>query len=175
MKRDRSAAQTAPPSKKTINLHKSLEKAESWLATQIRSGKIGLIDFLYRQQVPSVASPACLCGAPRQTARHVLLLCNDHPNRDLLRASGPLDYQFLTSTGRGLKAATTWLMGTGLLIALPVLVGAGDSARRRRPIEWHTSCSAVQLYSIVALRPSDFFAREKKVVFSPEGVFFFVN
>ena len=60
---------------KRLHIHEGLAKAESSLATQIRTGKIGLADFLYRRRVPSVTSPACPCGWYRQTAKHVIMFC----------------------------------------------------------------------------------------------------
>lgn len=39
-----------------------LAKAESALAAQIRTEKIGLANFLHRHHEPTVTSPACPCG-----------------------------------------------------------------------------------------------------------------
>ena len=69
------AALTTPLSKKRLCMHEGLAKAESSLATQIRTEKIGLADFLHRRRVPTVTSPACQCGWHRQTAKHIIMFC----------------------------------------------------------------------------------------------------
>lgn len=58
-------AQQANISKKRLKIHETLAKAESSLATQICIEKIGLTDFLHRQRVPDVTTPACPCGWPK--------------------------------------------------------------------------------------------------------------
>ena len=103
--------------KKLLKLHCSLAKAESSLAVQLRTGKIGLADFLHHRRVPGYESPACQCLHPRQTAKHVLLFCPRFADSrpDLVARAGTTDFQILTATNKGLKAATKWLMGTGIL------------------------------------------------------------
>ena len=60
--RNHTVAQSLPLSHKRPWIHVSLAKAESSLATQIRTEKIGLADFLYRQRVPGITSPECPYG-----------------------------------------------------------------------------------------------------------------
>ena len=68
-------AQQASLDKKRLKIHSNLAKAESSLATQIRTEKIGLANFLFNRRVPNVNSPACICGWPRQTAKHAIMHC----------------------------------------------------------------------------------------------------
>jgi len=70
--RSTSEAIQQPPDKRVLLLHEGLHKAESSIFTQIRTGKIGLADFLHRIGVPEATSPACACGYERETARHTL-------------------------------------------------------------------------------------------------------
>lgn len=61
--RNPTAVQTAPLSKKErIGLHKNLATAESSSAVQIHTDKIGFVQFLQQQRVPTVTSPTCECS-----------------------------------------------------------------------------------------------------------------
>ncbi|EAQ93236.1 hypothetical protein CHGG_01471 [Chaetomium globosum CBS 148.51] len=46
----------------TLRRHDGLSKAKSSLLIQIRTGAIGLWDFLFTREVPEVLTPACECG-----------------------------------------------------------------------------------------------------------------
>jgi len=58
-----------------FSYHAKLRKAESSMAVQLRSGKIGLNHFLRQRKVPGVRSAECICGWRKQTAKHMLLFC----------------------------------------------------------------------------------------------------
>ena len=115
--RNRTAAQMASLLKKErLDLHGNLAKAESSLAVQIRTEKIGFAQFLHRQRVPAVTSPACDCGWHSQTAKHIVRYCSLRPHRQrMLEEAGTMDYRKIVSTPKGLKAVTSWLMKLGLL------------------------------------------------------------
>ena len=103
-------------SKKRLKIYTLLEKAESAVTTQIRTGNISLADFLYQRRVPAVTSPACPCGWHRQTPEHVIMFCRLIDNREqMFRAAGTNNYQQLSETVKTLKILTAWLMKTGLL------------------------------------------------------------
>src|ERR1700684_3835831 len=51
-----------PPTKERLKLHDELQKAESSLLVQMRTGKIGLRAFLFERRVPDVMTPVCSCG-----------------------------------------------------------------------------------------------------------------
>lgn len=122
------AAQQGELRPKRLGLHKNLSKPESSLAVQIRSEKIGFADFLFRQRVPTVTSPACSCGYPRQTVKHVLLFCSDRGNRHRLRQGGcPLDFRTLTNTAKGLKCSVDWLLRENILPQFSLVVEAMES------------------------------------------------
>ena len=104
----------SPTEQKTTVIHKLLRKAESALTIQIRTGKIGLDDFLYQRRVPAVTSPACPCGRQGQTPEY--MFCRLIDNREqMFRAAGTNNYQQLTETSKTPKILTAWLMKTGLL------------------------------------------------------------
>ena len=88
-----------------LKIHAPLKKAESALATQIRAGKIGLADFLYKRRVPGITSPACPCGWHRQTPEHVIMFCRLMSDRDsMFREAGTESYQALTESPKPLRA-----------------------------------------------------------------------
>ena len=111
------AAQSEPlHRKKRLKLHEDLVKAESALAVQIRSEKIGFAKFLHTRRVPGVTSPECDCGWHSQTANHIIRWCPLRNDRDRLLANAETeDYRVLTTTSKGLKLTTKWLMQQNLL------------------------------------------------------------
>ncbi|OHE93878.1 zinc knuckle [Colletotrichum orchidophilum] len=66
---------TPKPIKKVLELHKGLSKRQSALLVQMRTGKIGLQDFLFNRRVPGTTSANCTCREGRQTVSHILLRC----------------------------------------------------------------------------------------------------
>ena len=67
--------------KERLDLHGNLAKAESSLAVQVRTEKIGFAQFLHRLRVLAVTSPACDCGWHSQTAKHIAWYCHLRPHR----------------------------------------------------------------------------------------------
>ena len=114
-KSDPSASLTAGLSRKRLQIHEGLARAQSSLATQIRTEKIGFADFLHKQRVPTVTSPACPCGWHRQTAKHVIMFC---PLQDLGGKGPPgslANFNSLVNSAQGLKIVTSRLIKSGLL------------------------------------------------------------
>ena len=98
-------------------LHQGLRKAESSLAVQLRTEKVGFAAFLYERKVPGVLSPACECGWRRQDPKHIIVFCPNHAatrNR-LYEEAGTRHYKEMLATKRGLRAVAGWVMREGLL------------------------------------------------------------
>ena len=98
-------------------LHQRLRKAESSLAIQLRTEKVGFAAFLHARRVPGVISPACRCGWQKEDPKHVIIFCPDraHHRRRLYEAAGTNRYERMMSTGKGLRAVTRWVMSKSLL------------------------------------------------------------
>ena len=105
------------PYQSALRLHASLSKAQSSILTQVRTGKIGLVAFLCKRRVPGFPTPACSCGAPWETAKHVVLDCPHllRARRSLYLAAATTDYQALTSRPRPTTALTAWILRQGIL------------------------------------------------------------
>ncbi|KAK8123267.1 hypothetical protein PG999_003185 [Apiospora kogelbergensis] len=109
------------PEKATLDRYTSMKRAVSATVFQLRTGKIGLKDYLW--QIRRTDSPQCSCG-DRQTVRHVLLQCSRY---NALReevwaspGSGWKGPRPPTSTkeiwkSRRAKTAAIFLLRTGLL------------------------------------------------------------
>ena len=59
----------------TLAKNSGLQKHESSLLVQIRTGKVGLRALLYSRGVPDVTSPGCDYGAGKETVIHLLAEC----------------------------------------------------------------------------------------------------
>lgn len=60
---------------KTLQRHEGLNKAQSSLLVQARTGAIGLRDFLFKRRVPEILTPYCECGEERETVEHLVVWC----------------------------------------------------------------------------------------------------
>src|SRR6266576_6422559 len=81
----------------------------------LRTGIIGLKDWLYWVGV-LVGSLRYECGWPRQTPKHVILVCPLRTNREaMLLAAGIENYNTLLLIQKGLKAVTWWLISQNIL------------------------------------------------------------
>jgi hypothetical protein len=109
----RVAAHTRDDTLRDLRLHDNLRKAESSVATQLRTEKIGFNAFLARQKVPNVA-PGCSCGHPNQTVKHVLLFCPDL-DRTGDQFGPSSDLSSILSNANSLKKAIGWLMRQNIL------------------------------------------------------------
>ena len=83
---------------------------------QLRTGKIGLKDFLHKIGVPDVTSAACACGHERETPEHVTIFCPLHQDaREQLRMNGRLDFGALLTKVEGVKKVTRWWLRRRIL------------------------------------------------------------
>jgi hypothetical protein len=58
-----------------LRMKENWARAESTVATLLRTEHIGLNDYLCRRRVPGYLKPDCYCGWPRQTPKHIILFC----------------------------------------------------------------------------------------------------
>jgi hypothetical protein len=108
---------------KTLKRHEDLSKAKSSLLVQIRTGDIGLRDFLFKRGVPEVLTPSCECGEGRETAEHLVMWCLAPP---LARTWGGAEVRtrrdfcsvlhgISPTTARLTRRILGWLMNSGRL------------------------------------------------------------
>ena len=102
-----------PPTNRILSLHRELQKAESALLVQCRTGRIGLAKFLYEQRVPGIQTAQCQCGAGKETAQHIALFCPKERDRRHQLTDGKgrsQSYAQLIGTARAVKGFTRWVM-----------------------------------------------------------------
>ena len=100
-----------------------MTKEQSAIAVQMRTGKIGLRQFLYNRKVPGIDGPECGCGGGHQTVKHILFNCRKYSGRrreywDQERrkaAWGVLQLRTILTAPGSLKKAVTFMKDTGLL------------------------------------------------------------
>jgi hypothetical protein len=124
-----------PPSQEILELHKDLQKAESALAIQIRTGRIGLSAFLNKMKVPGFDSPNCSCGNSAETASHIIAFCPRFNERRNRLDRGTVNLRTLTTTNEGLKKLVRWFMKLRILKQFGLaeeLIYGGDEVQRVR-------------------------------------------
>ena len=116
-KANQTPAQRTPINKLTLKIREGLQKAKSFLATHIRTERIGLKAYLHSRKVLEVESPKYGYEWTRQTAKHVLLFCPDYaePRTRMLNAAIIQNYRQIVFTAREFKAAIRMIMETDLL------------------------------------------------------------
>jgi hypothetical protein len=116
LRRSHSEVIEQPPQKAALNLHQGLHKAESSIFVQLRTGKIGLADFLHKAKVPGYDTPQCPCGQARETPAHVTIFCSRFQGlRQDLLMKGRLDFGSLLSTKEGVRRISRWWLRRDIL------------------------------------------------------------
>lgn len=102
---------------KVPSLHTNLSKAESTVATLLRTRVIGLNDWLYTVGAQGIESPACPCGWQRQTPEHIVTACPQHTmGRNQLWAQARTDcYNDLLQEDKRLALVTRWFIKQRIL------------------------------------------------------------
>jgi hypothetical protein len=116
-KKGRATYRHTPTPTKVLQLHERLSKRESALLVQLRTGKIGLNDFLFNRHVPTVTSPRCSCGERRQTVTHVLSCSKykDLRSRIFANQSGRNSLRTILSTPQLATKAIEYIEQTQIL------------------------------------------------------------
>jgi len=104
------------PTKAALRLHVGLHRALSSALIQLRTGKIGLRDYLH--SIKRADSGECLCGWGRQTIKHVLTECPIYQRTRLntiWKESRVQDLKQILSTPKLAKEAARFVIWTRLL------------------------------------------------------------
>jgi len=98
-----------------LELRKGLNRSESSILTQLRTGNIGLNQYLAKRKVPGIF-PRCKCGYLKETINHFLLFCPECSGRpQMLAQAGTRDLQALVSQKTPAQAVAKWIFREGLL------------------------------------------------------------
>lgn len=121
-----------------LRAKENLTRAESTVATLLRTEHIGLNDYLFRRRVPGYSKSDCDCGWPRQTPKHIILFCPTHATgrTEMLAEAKTTDYTNLLSTEAGLRAVTRWFLQRDILTQFSLARTMNDvkpGRRGRRP------------------------------------------
>jgi len=104
------------PARATLRLHIGLHRALSSVLVQLRTGKIGLRDYLF--SIGRVESRECPCGWGRQTVKHILIECPIHQRIRLdtiWKGSRVQDLKQILSTPKLAKEAARFVIWARLL------------------------------------------------------------
>ena len=106
------------PTAKVLQLHRTLQKAESSILIQMRTRCIGLKKVLYECRVPHIDSPMCDCGEGEVTAEHIAMLCLLESSRRYLLFDDygrQQSWKTLIGNPTQAKRLTKWLIESGRL------------------------------------------------------------
>ena len=100
-----------------FQIHKSLKRAQSSIAMQIRSEHIGLKSCLYRRKVPGVDSPNCLCGYHSQNVKHAIMACPQWAKgrAEVWRKSKSRSFEEMMNSPEDIGRITQWILDQGWL------------------------------------------------------------
>ncbi len=102
---------------KTMKMRDDLQKAESTLATHIRTECIDLNVYLHSRNVSDTNSLRCDCEWSHQTTKHVLMHCSNwlHLQLSMLQDADFLNYWIIVVITKSLRAVAKMMMKTKLL------------------------------------------------------------
>nr|CCA28224.1 predicted protein putative [Albugo laibachii Nc14] len=98
-------------------IHQNLTRAQSSIATQIRSEHVGLNAYLYRRKVPGVDEPRCQCGYPSQNAKHMVMVCPQwaQGRGEVLRKARNRTFEAMMDSPEDVVHITKWIQGEGYI------------------------------------------------------------
>jgi hypothetical protein len=114
------------PSKGVLKLHQKLSKSLSSILVQMRTGRIGLREYLHSRNVPDIEDDRCQCRQAPQTISHVLLACRwyvrlrknlwvEENGKGRTRRIRTTDLKEILNTPKYAIKATKFIMATRLL------------------------------------------------------------
>ncbi len=103
---------------KRLKLHEKLIKFESSLATQIRTKRIKLTDYLFNERVSKIVSFACFCDWIKQNVKHIVLQCFDYTQNksNMFKKKNTTNFRRFIIIVKKIKTMINWFMKTNLLI-----------------------------------------------------------
>ncbi|KHJ30542.1 hypothetical protein EV44_g4290 [Erysiphe necator] len=129
-------------------LHRNLSRAQSSIATQVRSEHNGLNSYLYRRKVPGVEAPSCQCGYRSQNVKHMIMACPRWAKGrgEILRKAENRSFKAMMNNPKDVARITQWILNEGKLEQFR-LIGAIETVlkqrgeekklRQTRTLQWH--------------------------------------
>jgi hypothetical protein len=142
---------------KRLKLHEKLIKFESSLATQIRTRRIELTDYLFNRRVSKIVSFTCFCDWIKQNVKHIVLQCSDYTqNRDsMLRKENTTNFRRFMIIVKKIKTMINWFMKTNLLAQFSLTT---------KLIKWSVAqCDFLYLVYTTARKSDDNFAAQRRL------------
>jgi hypothetical protein len=121
----------AVPDPRNLRVYEGLQKAESSVVFQLRTGVIGLNHFLKKMRVPGVDSELCECGSGPETGKHVVIHCSLYEDRR-----------------RSLENPVDWQVHYGDLVGS--LLGASGGPGARRLARWMIQLGRISQFSLAS-------------------------
>jgi hypothetical protein len=114
--RDRCLTLTKDITIKRLKRHKKLIKFKNNLATQIRTNRIKLINYLFNKKVLKIISFACFYDWIKQNVKYIVLHCLDHTqSRDnMLKKENTTNFRRFMIIVKEIKTIVNWFMKTNL-------------------------------------------------------------
>ncbi|KAI0995004.1 hypothetical protein K3495_g13178 [Podosphaera aphanis] len=97
------------------SMHKTLKRAQSSIAMQIRSEHMGLKSYLYRRNVPGVENPSCPCGYLSQNVKHMIMACPlwSEGRTDIWRKAKNRSFEAMLNSPEDIGRITQWILDQG--------------------------------------------------------------
>ncbi|KAI1002793.1 hypothetical protein K3495_g5411 [Podosphaera aphanis] len=115
-------------------LHRHLTRAQSSIATQIRSEHIGFNSYLYRRKVPGVDDPSCTCGFPSRNVEHMIMACLrwSEGSAEVWRKAKERSFKAMMNGPKDIARITRWIIKEGWLEQFRLAENVGNTIETRR-------------------------------------------
>ncbi|KAI1004596.1 hypothetical protein K3495_g3619 [Podosphaera aphanis] len=115
-------------------LHRYLTRAQSSIATQIRSEHIGFNSYLYRRKVPGVDDPSCTCGFPSQNVEHMIMACSrwSKGRAEVWRKAKERSFKAMMNSPEDIARITRWIIKEGWLEQFRLAKNVENTIETRR-------------------------------------------
>ena len=119
-----------------LKIHRSLTRAQSSVAIQLRSEHIRLNYFLCIRKVRGVEIPSCQCGYLSQNVKHMVLACPQWASGrgDFLQQAKDRSFEAMMNSPEDVARITQWILSKGWIkqfrLAGEVEVAMSDKVNR---------------------------------------------